>query len=301
MNGNRYEEQDTSTITRKPWYQCKQVWINGLLALAVLVFWYMFYRPIEVTRGPWQVLDPGKPVEPLKFEVAQEGSGPVVEPGDLIQVSLKAWLTRQKRVEDNGNYWIWVGFRTERETPFHTINYDFSGYRLNNTRLVSAFVGLKEGAKIKFLESPSQSIYAGHVFLNPFGDSGYSRRRDARGESRMIYIPTSSGYTVVHVEKVFKGQLKYRTTHLYNDTWFFRCYNFLSKCEYSNTPREGWVDDARYDGVSADGKRATFQYGPVATPGIEWIKPGGDRDTMSVADGWVRNKWRSLPVGVQVE
>ncbi|GHU19087.1 hypothetical protein FACS189475_05680 [Betaproteobacteria bacterium] len=57
------------------------------------------------------------------------------------------------------------------------------------------------------------------------------------------------------------------------------------------------MDEARYEGVSADGKRATFQYGPVATPGKEWKRPG----SVPVAEDWFRNQWNKLPVGVQVE
>jgi hypothetical protein len=62
-----------------------------LLLLAVgahLRIQYLFYRPIKVPPGSWQVLDPGQLVEPLKFEVVEEGSGPVIEAGDLIQISL---------------------------------------------------------------------------------------------------------------------------------------------------------------------------------------------------------------------
>jgi hypothetical protein len=78
--------------------------------------------------------------------------------------------------------------------------------------------------------------------------------------------------------------------HLYDGTWYHTCYNFL-ECEFRNNPREGWYDDARYDGVSADGQVATFQYGPVETPGKR--TQGGMR-------GWPGEEWKKLPVGVQV-
>ncbi|MDR0575998.1 MAG: hypothetical protein LBI87_00280, partial [Candidatus Accumulibacter sp.] len=263
MSGNK--------VTRKPWYRRKWVWVVGIfLALIILSFrqfiYYGFlYRPdpIQVTRGLWRVLDPGKPVEPLKFEIVEEGTGAVVEPGDLILVSMWHWSPESNEIEQrDDDWWILVGFRTEKETPFHSIN----------PRLVSAFVGLKEGGGIRFFEfpeSPVRSIYVGEVHINPFGS--YSRYANSKGgysnsTSRLIYTPTSSGYTVVHIKKVFKGQLKYRTTHLYDDSWFHRCYNWFS-CEYTNTPREALCDDALYEGVNADGQRATFQYGPVSTPG----------------------------------
>jgi hypothetical protein len=108
----------------------------GLSALLLLVLLYMFHRPIEVTRGPWQVIDPGKPVEPLKFEVVEEGTGSLIESGDLILVSMWYWSSESNEIEQrNDDWWIWVGFRTEKETPFHSIN----------LRLISAFVGLREG------------------------------------------------------------------------------------------------------------------------------------------------------------
>jgi hypothetical protein len=108
---------------------------------------------------------------------------------------------------------------------------------------------------------------------------------------KTTYVPAASGYTVVHIKKVFKGQLKYRTPHLYDGTWYYRWYNLFS-IELVKTPRDGWYDDARYDGVSADGQRATFQYGPVETPGKR--TQGGMR-------GWPGEEWKKLPVGVQVE
>jgi hypothetical protein len=83
------------------------------------------------------VLDPGKPVEePLKFEVVQEGTGAIVEPGDLIWVSMWFWSRENDEIEQrNDDWWIWVGFRTGKETPFHSIN----------PKLLSVFVGRKDG------------------------------------------------------------------------------------------------------------------------------------------------------------
>jgi hypothetical protein len=117
----------------------------------------------------------------------------------------------------------------------------------------------------------------------------------------MIYVPYISGYTIVHIKKVFKGQLKYRTTHLYDGTWFLSCRWFGSVkrgCDLvTDSPRESWRDDARYDGVSADGQRATFQYGPVAVPG----RPGPGYKSLEQLGTWSKKEWAKLPVGVQVE
>jgi hypothetical protein len=285
-------------------------WI--LLIVAVLVGmglearrvqYQLFYRPIEVTRGPWQVLDPGRPTEkPLKFEVVQEGTGPVVEAGDLVQLSL-LWRSAQRRDYDyTRDWWIWIGFRTAEETPFYAMN----------PRLLAALVGKREGTAMKFTESPSyieevggqrgmkrsDTSAAGTVYINPFGSyNRYAGNKSGYGKTSMtVFIPTSSGHMDVYITKVFKGQLKYRTTRLYDDTWVHYCYNFLS-CEYTNSPREGWMDDARYDGTSADGQRATFQYGPVATPGKVWTGPTSHYS----ANDWSVHEWGNLPKGVRVE
>jgi hypothetical protein len=145
------------------------------------------------------------------------------------------------------------------------------------------------------MEAPSN--HAGTVYINPFGSFNYyALRKSGYGKMSMtISLPISSGHDDVYITQVFKGQLKYRTTRLYDDTWVHRCYNFLS-CEYTNAPREGWVDEARYDGVSSDGRRATFQYGPVGTPGQAWT---GLTSHYSAGD-WSDREWEKLPLGVQV-
>jgi hypothetical protein len=151
MNEHRNEAQDLP-VEFEPWHQRK--WVRGLGVLLLMTttvtivayqyIQYMFYRPIQVTRGPWQVLDPGKPVEPLEFEVVEEGNGAVIEPGDLVQVSLLTWSNIANRlVWQDDNRWIWVGFRTEKETSFHSIN----------PQLVSAFVDLREGGGKVFGEA----------------------------------------------------------------------------------------------------------------------------------------------------
>jgi hypothetical protein len=314
MNGNDSEVRDrhvpnSSNTAHKPWYRRKWIGVAGvLLILAVSAYQYiqyriqyLFYRPIEVTRGPWQVLDPGKPVEPLEFEVMEKGKGPVVEPGDLVQLSLQWWSAQRRENDHTTVWWVWVGFRTVEETPFYAMN----------PQLLSTLVGQREGGGLRFTESPSYiaegggmrqrerpgTSAAGEVYINPFGSFNYYARKKSGYEkmSMRVFIPTRSGHMDVYITKVFKGQLKYRMTHLYDDTWVHRCYNFLS-CEYTNAPREGWVDEARYDGESADSQRATFQYGPVGTPGLVWTGP----TTHYSAGDWSDREWEKLPLGVQV-
>ncbi|MDR0439664.1 MAG: hypothetical protein LBI59_01575 [Candidatus Accumulibacter sp.] len=317
MNDNELEEHNPA-IAPRPWYRNRNAWIILLVTLAtpILVFWYMFYRPVEVTRGPWQVLDPGRPVEPVKFEVVEEGSGPWVDPGDLIQVSLWWWSNKENRLEQRDiDRWIWVGFRTEEETLFHSIGPNF----------VSAFVGLKEGDGIRFLREREPGEYKlgeyetkvpGRLYLNPFGATrspkwrGGGKREEnihvphkayylteiGQRNPKTTYVPASPGYTVIHIKKVFKGQLKYRTSHLYDSTWFHYCYNWFS-CKYANRPRENWYVDARYDGISADGQVATFLYGPVDTSKEPWNRPAGMYQIVE----WSEKEWERLPVGVQIK
>jgi hypothetical protein len=314
MNGNDSEVRDrpvlnSSNTARKPWYQHGWIWIIGiLLVLSVSVYQYIqyvryqFYRPLEVTHGPWQVLDPGKPVDdPLKFEVVQEGTGAVVEVGDLVQLSLW-WRSVTREDKFLRDWWVWIGFRTAEETLFYAMN----------PRLLSTLVGQREGAVVILAESPSYieegggmrqrerpgTEFAGKVYINPFGSYNYyAREKSGYGKMSMtISIPDNSGHDDVYITKVFKGQLKYRTTRLYDDTWIHHCYDFLS-CRYTNAPREGWMDEARYDGMSADGQRATFQYGPVVTPGMVWTGPA----THYSAGNWSDREWKKLPRGVQLD
>jgi hypothetical protein len=298
-NDDRAEERRAFVL---PWYGRSKVQVGGLLGLAFLVFLYMFFRPVQVTCGPWQVLDPGRPVDdPLRFEVVQEGTGPMVEPGDLVQLSLW-WRSATREDKYLRDWWVWVGFRTAEETRFYAMN----------PRLLNTLVGQKEGTAMKFTESPSyieegggqrqmerpNTGFAGKMYINPFGSYNYyAFKKSGYSDASMpISVPTRSGHMDVYITQVFKGQLKYRTTRLYDDTWIRFCGGWFD-CKFINNPREGWVDEARYDGVSADGRRATFQYGPVSTPGRAWEGPG----SVVVSRGWIESEWNRLPRGVQVE
>jgi hypothetical protein len=276
------------------WFVNEGGWVLPIM-FVMFIPWYLFYRPIEVTRGPWQVLDPGKPVEnPLKFEVVQEGEGTVVEPGDLIMISLQWWSSDREKTGDQGEWWIWAGFRTKNETDFYSIN----------PRLVSVFVGQKEGGKLRIATNGREDLH-----LNPFGSSSsYRFGKGARAHKWTSITSTND----VYIKKVFKGQLKYQTIRLYDDTWYHHCYNFLS-CEYTNTPRKFFHSEARYEGVSVDGKLVTFQYGPEYLSVDPWLRENRDKQLDKELEGmqverfygnqgnWYHKEWNKLPVGVQVE
>jgi hypothetical protein len=136
------------------------------------------------------------------------------------------------------------------------------------------------------------------VYVNPFGSYNYyARKKSGYGGSKRVFTATHPERMDVHIKKVFKGQLKYRTIHLYDGIWIRRCPDHFG-CGYTNTPREGWANEARYEGVSADGWRATFQYGPVSMPGMVWTGIG----TYYSAEDWFDQEWRKLPSGgVQVD
>jgi hypothetical protein len=307
---NESERPNSSSIS---WYRIWIIGVSLVLVVSILVYQYIqyriqyriqyqynFHRPIEVTYEPWQVLDPGRAMDkPLKFEVVQEGTGPLVELGDLVQLTLwwRSATGEDQRFGDS--WWIWIGFRTKDETPFYGMN----------PRLLSALVGQRERGKIKFLESTKEGYSdAGTVYINPFGNYSYyaGRKSGYSNNSMTIFTPVSSGYMDVYITKVFKGQLKYRTVHLYDGTWYESCRWWRGDgvgpygCETVKTPRETWVDEARFDGVSADGKQATFQYGPVETPGLSRKMYSGSGSLKLLGD-WVSSEWRNLPEGVQIK
>jgi hypothetical protein len=137
--------------------------------------------------------------------------------------------------------------------------------------------------------NPEQLNYDISSRIAPFGSRGMKAK-----ESGEVDIYPRSGHTLVHIKKVFKGQLKYRTVRLHDGNWYESCMWF-NTCEIVKTPRESWCDEALYEGASADGQWATFQHGPVSAPEREYaLSCGGMR-------GWAENEWKNLPIGVQVK
>jgi hypothetical protein len=229
------------------------LWILGgfSLVLAALLFQQMFFRYGAVTQGPWQAVDPGQPKgEPLRFDVLREGSGPKVEPGDLIRLSLArvgggGW-------EKGKEGWVWIGFRIDGNSL--------------DPRLLAAFIGQREGSELRFTESRKGGNLAGSMYLNPLGDHRkYAWKKGVGIEEGLIYALGSSGYTAVSLEKVFKGQLKSREIRLCDEG---------RRTGSSSGPKKAACEiplqEARFEGVSADGRRATFQYGPLD---VSWLAP----------------------------
>ena len=238
--------------------------------------------------GRWQTVAPGQPTAtPPKVEVLTVGNGPTVEPGDLVQLRI-VFEAADKTLHKHGTWWNWVGFRTAKETPHFG----------NAPYIASGLMGLKQGSTIVFLEVPpgisSGSHDVGQVRLNPFGNIEQWGARKYDYASGTILIPYQSGRSKVEIMRVCKAQLQYRTVRLYDDgpvrvgqgydTWI------------SNEPRELWVDQALLIGKCDNGQLASFEYGPVQTPGTtpRFVVTG-------YFDQWIMNAWKKLPKGVELK
>ena len=242
-----------------------------------------FPKSIREFPEPWQVLEPGKPAkDALKIEVVEAGHGPKIDEGDLVEIHMKTfWGTPEKTWRDRGSWWLWIGFRSKADTPF----YDYL------PRATSSLVGLNQGTSLRFLEAESNWISAGKLRTHPLGDPEYYSWRKNVREFWDIYVPTESGYSLIEIERVCKGQAKYRTVRLFDDSPVQICSG--ANCRVSRGISEAWVEEARIDAVCQDGKKASFQYGPV-----------GDRGHSSLHgyfDRWFLEAWDKLPVGVQLK
>lgn len=244
-----------------------------------------FPKNIREFPEPWQVLEPGKPIEnPPKVEIVTQG-GVSIEPGDLVQIHILHQSPTQQNWDDRGEWWAWIGFLSQKETAFFSYE----------AEAVSSFVGLKQGTVFKFMEAKkgigSGPQYAGKLHSNVFGDTGYySWRKNATGFAT-LYTTVGSGVTAYEIKRVCKGQAKYRTVRLFDDSPVQICSGV--KCSVSRGISEAWVEDARIDAVCRDGKKASFQYGPVVQK--------GHSPKHGYFDRWLLEAWDKLPVGVQLK
>ncbi|GHU18801.1 hypothetical protein FACS189475_04890 [Betaproteobacteria bacterium] len=296
MNENDVEDGSEKPTSFLKWFVNEWKWTVCVLPLmfALSIPWYLFYRPVEVTRGPWKVLDPGEPVDnPYNSTVIHEGIGATIEHGDLIQISVW-WQDKEKKVprSKKGDAWLWVG---SRKAKSEMLGYRSEQQRENEAqfcsvspRLAGIFIGKKTGAMIELTEGGVT------LYQIPFGDArdegicvvGFRDDKQTNIESTDIAI----------VEQVFKGQLKYRTPRLYDRTWFIR-QSWLFNFKLVTEPREKWAKEGLYEGMSADGRRATFQLGPFGT-GDSRMWRGGGFDLMF---DWLDGERNKAPRNVQVE
>ncbi|MCK9202710.1 MAG: Ig-like domain-containing protein [Gallionella sp.] len=249
-------------------------------------------RNIREYPEPWKILDPGVPLEKFpKIEIVSQGTGNMIERGDLVHIHILHQAAAGQNQRDRGAWWLWMGFRSEKETSFF-------GYE---PAAASAVLGLRQGTIFKFIE-PKEGIgsgpqYAGKLHLNVFGDTEYYSWKKNTTDFVTLYVSDNAGDVTFEIKRVCKGQAQYRTVRLFDDspvkvdTGGFKSYT-------SNEPRETWIDEARITAECQDGRKVTFQYGPIGstTPGKKSRTP-----VMGYFDSWFNDAWRKIPKGVQFE
>lgn len=240
-----------------------------------------FPKNIREFPEPWQVLETGKQPEiRSRIEIVAEGEGREVEEGDLVQICTKFWSIEDGKFGPSRDWWLWIGFRLRTDTAFFSAN----------PAQRAALLGLKEGSAVKFLEHQDNPMDAEKLYVNPVGDQKYYSWRKNTHDFGAIFTPYKNGYSLVEIKRVCKGQAKYRTVRLFDDSPVQICSGV--NCRVSRGINEAWAEEARIDAVCQDGKKASFQYGPI-----------GDRGHSSqhgYFDRWFYEAWKKLPVGVQL-
>lgn len=239
---------------------------------------------------PWQILEPGTPSDPPpRVEILVHGQGPVVETGDLVQVHAKGWSASTGRWYEFGDWWIWIAFRSSKETAFYSYS----------PTIAAGLLNLRQGSELKILDaSPEGGDYgsAGELRPNPFGDRAYYSWRKNTQDSLSVLPPKASeGYSVLEIKRVCKGQAKYRTVRLFDDSPVRTGSGFKTKV--TREPRELWIDEAKIEATCGDGRKAVFQYGPTGS------KSGGRPNFVVTGyfDDWLYEAWKKLDIGVQFE
>lgn len=249
-----------------------------------------FPKHIQEFPEPWQVLEPGKPVDkPPRIEIVTEGEGASIEPGDLVQVTLVTKWMPENVWKNRGDWWLWIGFKDRTTTPFF----------VNEPWVASALLGQHQGTVLAFIENgkPNRDKeIAGIFYLNPVGETSYYNwRKNSNGSSLSFYISGHRTPSTLEIKRVCKGQLKYRTVRLFDDSPTQICSGL--NCYTTREKREVWLDEAKIEARCPDNKIATFEYGPVDSfNGKEISDP-----IQGYFDEWYKAAWRKLPVGVQLK
>jgi hypothetical protein len=239
---------------------------------------------------PWKILDPGVPLEKFpKIEIVAQGKGTVIEPGNLVQIHIRYQSASQPNGDDDGVWWLWMGFRSEEETSFF-------GYE---PAAASAVLGLRQGTIFKFIE-PKEGIgsgpqYAGKLYLNVFGDTRFYGWRKNTTDFATLYVSDAAGTTALEIKRVCKGPTQYRTVRLFDDSPVEVGPAF--RTQVTREPREAWIDEAKIEAVCTDGRKAIFQYGPIpSSNGKAW------KDLVQgYFDDYFRDAWKKVPKGVYFE
>ena len=264
----------------------------ALVALTSLMVSCGYSKDIKEYPEPWQTLDPGQPRPRFPTpRIITEGGGGRVEPGDLVQVNVQTKFgLPEPKWQSDGDWWIWIGFRTREETAFFS----------TEPRTTSALVGQREGTVLDFVDgkdgSGKEEKYAGVLKAIPFGDDRYYEWRKPGSPPYAdvdIYVSTYKNPSKIEIKRVCKGPLQYRTVRLFDDSPVEVCSGL--KCYTSNKPSEAWVDEARLEATCSDGKVAIFQYGPIDSRSGR----AGRSPVMGYFDDWLYQSWKKVPLGVQ--
>lgn len=258
-----------------------------------------YSKDIKEFPEPWQTLDPGKPPEKLpKIEILEQGGGAIIEPGDLVQLHIRDWSPRQNGWREMGDWWLWIGFKSQKETAFFSIELDVAG----------TTVGLRQGSALRFLEgkevtkaTPQGPVIdrSGQIQLSPspFGDHRYySWRKNTQDFLALSELSNSGYFSVLTIKRVCKGPLQYRTVRLFDDSPI-RASSGGFGTRIVRDPREAWIDEARIEAKCNDGKTAVFQYGPTGS----YNGKRGRSPVMGYFDDWLRDAWQKIPRGVQLK
>lgn len=197
----------------------------------------------------------------------------------------KFWSHELGGIKKESEWWLWIGFRSSTETAFFS----------SNPAQRAALLGLKEGTAVKLLEYLDNPIYAGELYLNPVGDPKYYSWRINSQSYGKLSVPYQSGYSLVEIKRVCKGQAMYRNVHLYDDSPIFAGPAFHTSL--TREPREMWISEAKIEAKCQDGNKAVFRYGPTGSS--EGGKP--NFVVQGYFDNWLTQAWKKVPLGVQLE
>ena len=207
-----------------------------------------------------------------------------------MQLALRTKWVPENVWKEKGDWWLWIGFLDKKSTDF------FVDERL----LASALAGQRQGSVLAFKDNGNNPGRDAHIVaglnLNPIGDLAYyNGRKSSYGSSRTVYVSSHETPSTVEIKRVCKGQARYRTVRLFDDSPVQICSGM--NCRVSTEEREAWVDEARIDAVCQDGKKVNFQYGPIGSSNGK----AGRSPKRGYFDEWFHAAWSKIPEGVQFE
>lgn len=247
-------------------------------------------KKIQEFPEPWRNIDPGEPPSVVpRVEVLTQGQGVAAESGDLVQIRVIDWFADVSQWHDFGDWWILIGFNSPKETPFFSLSPTIAG----------GVLGQRQGSRLRILDpspNPSDHGFLGELRPNPFGDKTYYSWRKNTNEFLTPSPPKPlGGYSVLEIKRVCKGQSKFRTVRLFDDSPV-RIWRGVDSY-VSKEPREAWIDEAKSEAVCQDGRKVTFEYGPTGSHNGKV----GRSPVQGYFDNWLRDAWDKVPKGVQFE